>query len=62
MPQQGQYEAKKDPCYPLLDVYTSCVAKYTQGLRQDEECGAEAAAYKQCRKDEKEKHKETKKT
>jgi hypothetical protein len=63
MPQQGQYKAKKDSCLPLLDAYTSCVAKHTQGLRQDEDCGSEAAAYKKCRKDEKDQStKETKKT
>ena len=42
-----------DPCTELLEKYTNCVASHPLGLRQDEDCGVEAAAYKQCRKDTK---------
>lgn len=54
---QGDQKAaeppKSDPCLPLLDLYTACVAAHTRGLSEGDDCGKEAATYKDCRKQEK---------
>ena len=39
----------KDPCATLLDEYLACVSRQTNGLREGEECLAEAKQYKECR-------------
>jgi len=44
---------KEDPCESLLTKYTDCVAAHTRGLSEGDDCGSEAKAYKDCRREQK---------
>jgi len=48
------YDPKKDRCVGLLEAYVACVEGKNRGLKEGDECLAEGAAYKACRKQEKE--------
>ena len=47
------YDPKKDQCFALLNSYVECVEGKRRGLREGDECLEEGAAYKVCRKKEK---------
>jgi len=51
---ESQSDKKEDPCRELLTRYTDCVSSHTKGLSEGDDCGAEATAYKECRRKDKE--------
>lgn len=46
------YDPSKDLCHPHLQTYLKCVEGKREGLKEGDECLAEAQSYKTCRKEE----------